>query len=250
MTHRSLSRRRGGRGLYRRLGSVVGVLLAALVPALGACSAPVAEPSEYRLPWPAGQAERVLQGPLAVDGVSGACTSGCATHRDEGMHDAVDFDLPEGTTVLAARSGTVGLAQGSWSPSHCGGLTAIADPPAGYLVNPLMGNQANFVRIDHGDGTSALYLHLRDVAPAILAKAKTAGPVGRGEMLGHSGKTGLTQCRPHLHFQVEDTVAADWFTTSVPFAFGDRDVVSRAPGAVPVENETYVSDNVPASAPG
>ncbi len=209
-----------------------------------------ASAAAYRLPWPAGSAERVLQGVLTMDSVSGACTSGCATHRDDGMQFALDFDLAEGTPVLVARGGTVGLAQGGWSPSHCGGLTSIADPPPGYLVNGLMGNQANFVRIDHGDGTSALYLHLRDVAPAILEKAKSRGNVGQGEMLGHSGKTGLTQCRPHLHFQVENTVAADWFTPSVPVSFADRAVTRDAPGGVPVEGRSYVSDNVPAAATG
>ena len=233
-------RRRGSR---RQRGPLAVPLLAGASLLVGACSAPATKPSEYRLPWEAGQAERVLQGPLEVDAVNGICVSGCTTHRDEGMQFAVDFDLPEGTAVLAARSGTVGLAQGSWSPSHCGGLTALDNAPPGYLVDALMGNQANFVRVDHGDGTSALYLHLHDVAPAILAKARTGGPVERGEVLGHSGKTGLTQCRPHLHFQVESTVAADWFTASVPFAFGDRDVVSRVPTGLPAENDVYVSDN-------
>ncbi len=185
-----------------------------------------------------------------MDAVSGTCTSGCTTHRDEGMHDAWDFDLPEGTPVLAARGGTVGLAQGSWSPSHCGGLTAIDNPPPGYLVNALMGNQANLVRIDHGDETSALYLHLRDVSPAILAKAKGGGAVGQGEVLGHSGKTGLTQCRPHLHFQVESTVPSDWFTASMPIAFADRDVVGRTPNGMPAEGQVYGSDNVPATPTG
>lgn len=91
---------------------------------------------------------------------------------------------------------------------------------------------------------------MQDVAPAILAKAKSGGAVAQGEVIGRSGKTGLTQCRPHLHFQVENTVTADWFTASVPVAFTDRDVVSRVPNGVPAEGDAYVSDNVPATATG
>jgi murein DD-endopeptidase MepM/ murein hydrolase activator NlpD len=226
----------------------VAAVLAVTVAGCGGAEAS-SSAAAYRLPWPAGSAEPVLQGVLTTDPVSGSCTSGCATHRDDGMHFALDFGLPEGTPVLAARGGTVGLAQGSWSPSHCGGLTPIADPPPGYLVNGLMGNQANFVRIDHGDGTSALYMHLRDVTPAILQKAQSGGTVAQGEMLGSSGKTGLTQCRPHLHFQVEDTVPADWFTASQPVSFADAAVTRDAPDGVPVEGRSYVSDNVPSGAP-
>jgi len=100
------------------------------------------------------------------------------------------------------------------------------------------------VEIDHGDGTSALYLHLSTVSPDIERKAKTGERVERGEVLGLSGRTGYTQCEPHLHFQVESSVKADWFTTSLPVSFADQDVLSRAPKGVPVEGESYVSDNI------
>lgn len=202
----------------------------------------------YLLPWAAGDAYPVLQGIEVTEPLTGACSSGCATHSDEGMHLALDFDLPEGTGVLAARGGTVALAQGSWRPDHCGGLAApAADAPAGFVVSPLIGNEANLVVIDHGDGTSALYLHLSEVAAGILDKARTGAPVQVGELLGRSGRTGLTQCEPHLHFQVERSVRADWFTESLPVAFTDPDVADRTTNGVPVEGETYVSANVPAS---
>ena len=151
--------------------------------------------------------------------------------------------------MLAARGGTVGLVVDSWSPGHCGGLAPVADPPAGFLVDPLMGNQANLVRIDHGDGTSALYLHLSSVSEDIERKVKTGEPVAQGEVLGRSGRTGLTLCRPHLHFQVEITVHADWFTTSLPIRFSDQDVASRTSDGVPVEGESYQSDNVKGGTP-
>ncbi len=174
------------------------------------------------------------------------CTSGCSTHDDDAMRFALDFDLPEGTPVLAARAGTVALANGSWPADHCGDVSASAagHPEAG-IVSQFIGNEANFVEIDHGDGTSALYLHLSAVSPEIERKAKTGERVAQGEVLGLSGKTGYTQCVPHLHFQVETSVKADWFTDSLPVSFADHDVVSRTPDGVPVEGESYVSDNIP-----
>jgi hypothetical protein len=64
-------------------------------------------------------------------------------------------------------------------------------------------------------------------------------------VLGLSGKTGFTQCVPHLHFQVETSVRADWFTTSLPVSFSDHDVVVRTVDGVPVEGESYHSENIP-----
>lgn len=198
--------------------------------------------SPYKLPWASGpaNAHAVLQGNAAV-GPAGGCVSGCGTHNDESMRYAWDFDLPEGTEVLAARGGTVALMNGSWRPDHCGGVTDFGE---GQVTSPFIGNEANFVLIDHGDGTSALYLHLSTVSQGIERKARTGEPVAQGEVLGLSGKTGFTQCRPHLHFQVENSVRADWFTTSQPVSFADQDVVAREPTGVPAEGQTYVSDNV------
>jgi murein DD-endopeptidase MepM/ murein hydrolase activator NlpD len=184
----------------------------------------------------------VIQGYYA-SGPFGDCTSGCVTHGDPDQHFAWDFDLPEGTEVLAARSGTVAVAIGSWGSDHCGGLSA-SDAGDG-TASQFMGNETNLVEIAHGDGTSALYLHLSHVSPGVERKAKTGEPVQQGEVLGTSGKTGYTRCVPHLHFQVEASVSGDWFTTSIPISFGDQDVVTRAADGAPVEGESYVSDNVP-----
>ena len=79
----------------------------------------------------------------------------------------------------------------------------------------------------------------------IERKAKSGERVEQGEVLGLSGKTGYTQCAPHLHFQVEASAKADWFTTSLPVSFTDHDVAARTPDGVPVEGESYASDNIP-----
>jgi len=197
--------------------------------------------SAYKLPWAAGGSHSVMQGNyLAQD--MGGCVSGCGTHNDDAMRFAWDFDLPEGTQVLAARGGTVALMNGNWRADHCGGRN---ESEAGPITSELIGNEANFVQIAHGDGTSALYLHLSEVAPAIERKAVTGALVLQGELLGLSGRTGYTQCVPHLHFQVERSVRADWFTTSLPISFADPDVVSRTPLGVPEQGQAYVSDNAP-----
>ena len=228
---------------WKRRGATTAVaatLLGAAV-ACGQAGAAGAGPSAYRLPWKAGQQETVLQGNSRFDEWQ-QCISGCSTHNDDAMRFALDFDLPEGTSVLAARAGSVALANGSWPADHCGGVSASA---AGGVVSKSIGNEANFVEIDHGDGTSALYLHLSSVSPDIERKAKTGERAEQGKVLGLSGRTGYTQCVPHLHFQVEAGVKADWFTDTLPVSFTDHDVVARTPDGVPVEGESYVSDNGP-----
>ena len=87
---------------------LAGALLASI---LASCGQAEPEASGYLLPWPGGSAYQVMQGPLVVDSL-GICSSGCGSHRDQDGQHAWDFDLPEGTPVLAARAGTVGLVAG------------------------------------------------------------------------------------------------------------------------------------------
>ena len=218
---------------------------AAALLAIDALSAPTAV---YHLPWAAGpdSAERVLQGNHVIDAF-GVCQSGCGTHSDRSQWYAWDFDLPEGTPVLAARAGAVSLVDDNWPADHCGSLRVGSDSGVGGAPSNI-GNEANFVEIDQGDGTSALYLHLSRVDPAVLADARTGQPVRAGDRLGWSGRTGNTGCHPHLHFQVEYTVPADWFTYSLPVVFADADVLRHDPSGIPQEGATYISDNQPTSA--
>ena len=230
---------------WRRLGvALTGVLLAGV---LASCGSSDAAATGYLLPWAGGQSHQVMQGPLVVDAHGRAAPPVAeAIGTRTGSMPGISI-CRKGTPVLAARGGTVGLVVGSWSADHCGGVSPVADQPPGYVVNELMGNQANLVRIDHGDGTSALYLHLRAIDPVIEAKVKSGEPVAQGERLGLSGKTGMTGCVPHLHFQVETTVRADWYTTSLPINFADPDVLAHSPDGVPAEGARYISGNAPTS---
>ncbi|MET0865087.1 MAG: M23 family metallopeptidase [Nakamurella sp.] len=227
--------------LRLRHGQSVAWLAAVLLFMAAGCSAAPAAPTTYLLPWAAGSSHLVLQGNYTADAL-GHCLTGCGTHDDDSMRYAWDFDLPEGTEVVAARAGTVALANGSWPAGHCGG---VAPGQAGNVISELVGNEANFVEIDHGDGTSALYLHLSSVSEEIERKAKTGQAVVQGELLGLSGKTGYTQCSPHLHFQVQPSVKADWFTDSLSISFADPDVTTRNPTGHPVEGDSYISANEP-----
>lgn len=155
----------------------------------------------YKLPWSnsLGKVD-VLQG-----------NDNKPTHKAEyNMKYAFDFDLPEGTPVLAARGGTISYVQ--TDKSACG--------------EQELENKANYVVVDHGDGTSALYLHLQSV------EVQKGQKVVQGQVLGYSGKTGWTKssaggsCIPHLHFQVQKTTNS-WFGESIPICFDEVGVPER-----------------------
>lgn len=121
---------------------------------------------------------------------------GSAVHRVEEFY-ALDFAMPEGTPVLAARAGVVALVQD--------GLDGAA--PEGELVG-----RANLVVVAHADGTLASYGYLRrGVAVAV------GDSVARGQLLAYSGSGGSPPS-PHLHFHVGTRlIASQGRTIRVPF---------------------------------
>jgi len=58
-------------------------------------------------------------------------------------------------------------------------------------------NEANYVLIDHKDGTSALYLHLQKDSIVV----KEGEEVVQGQKIGKADSSGYVT-NPHLHFQV------------------------------------------------
>jgi murein DD-endopeptidase MepM/ murein hydrolase activator NlpD len=58
---------------------------------------------------------------------------------------------------------------------------------------------ANYVVVDHGDGTSSVYLHLD--GHSLDASVRCGAPVRQGQRLAVAGATGWAT-GPHLHFQV------------------------------------------------
>jgi murein DD-endopeptidase MepM/ murein hydrolase activator NlpD len=126
----------------------------------------------YRLPWQQGEHYPVSQaygGPIT-------------THTDRSSRFAVDFSLPEGTPVLAARTGMVVNLEDYFS----------AGAPDKALLD-----KVNFVDILHDDGTIATYAHLAERSVVV----HLGQLVFAGEKLGLSGSTGYSS-GPHLHFAV------------------------------------------------
>jgi murein DD-endopeptidase MepM/ murein hydrolase activator NlpD len=130
----------------------------------------------YALPFKPGTSRRVIQG-----------YEGRLSHRDIDRY-AVDFAMPEGTLVCAARDGVVVDLKESMDAA---GTDEKESPPP------------NFVSILHSDGTIGEYLHLQRGGVLVhIGQRVTAGtPIAR------SGNTGYSS-RPHLHFGVYSAVDA------------------------------------------
>jgi murein DD-endopeptidase MepM/ murein hydrolase activator NlpD len=124
----------------------------------------------YRLPYAADSSFPVIQG-------YGAKLS----HRGAERF-TVDFGMPVGTRVHAAREGIVVLVE----DSHSAGC-ARED----------CGRFANFVVVLHPDGTTGEYFHLERGSAAVRVGERVA----RGQWLARSGNTGFSTA-PHLHFGV------------------------------------------------
>ncbi|GGD35971.1 peptidoglycan DD-metalloendopeptidase family protein [Pseudoxanthomonas indica] len=132
----------------------------------------VAQDYDYRLPFDYGRV-RVDQGP-----------GGSFSHNDAQNRYAVDFAVPVGTPILAAREGMV--------------MQVESDFDKAGLNKEKYGGRANFIRILHGDGTMALYAHLKPEG----VQVREGQYVRKGQRIGLSGNTGLSTA-PHLHFVVQ-----------------------------------------------
>lgn len=143
--------------------------------------------ARYRLPFADGLRFLVSQAP----------GGSAQTHTTRDTADAVDFAMPAGTPVVAARAGVVMQVV-----QHHG--EGRNDPA--YL------DRANLVRILHDDGTWADYAHLQRAS----ARVKPGQRVAAGAALALSGNSGYTS-GPHLHFAVKRNQGGD--IVSVPVRF-------------------------------
>lgn len=123
--------------------------------------------------------------PLASDGARiDQGYGGTFSHDDAENLYAVDFAVPVGTPVLAARGGVVMQVQDGHA--HTG------------LDRGAYAGRANFVRLLHPDGAMSLYAHLQPGGVLV----RPGQPVAAGQRIGLSGNTGFTT-GPHLHFVVQ-----------------------------------------------
>src|SRR5688572_16405089 len=123
---------------------------------------------EYDLPFKKGAEYRVVQG-----------YGGLFSHSNIA---ALDFAMPPGTPIYAARAGTIY----SYKDNNDEG-----GPFSEYK------NKANYIIIRHNDGSFGCYWHLQK--NGVLVKH---GQVSKGQQIGFSGASGFI-LRPHLHFSVK-----------------------------------------------
>lgn len=125
-------------------------------------------PHTYELPYPPGRAYRIDQG-----------FDGAFSHKGR---NALDFALPEGALVTAARGGEV--------------VKVVSEHSQGGAEERFRG-RANKVWVLHADGTFGCYAHFREGG----IKVRVGQIVKVGDPIGEAGATGFAQ-GPHLHFEV------------------------------------------------
>jgi murein DD-endopeptidase MepM/ murein hydrolase activator NlpD len=160
-----------------RLTVVVILLLISTYLIFRFYSSPVSQntdPYVYELPYAKGSRHKIIQG-----------YGGLFSHYHVA---ALDFEMPEGTPIHAAREGNVYSYRDN---NREGG------PFSKYK------RKANYIMIQHPDGSIGCYWHLKQ--HGVVVKK---GAVAKGQLIGYSGNTGFT-LRPHLHFSVKRVLSYD-----------------------------------------
>jgi murein DD-endopeptidase MepM/ murein hydrolase activator NlpD len=148
---------------------------------------PVSRSSQYILPYAKGEAYPIIQ-------------ENCATQEHPWTHYgnlkfAYNFGMPVGTSIIAARAGTVVFVRDNFTDNDHGK------------------NQGNAIVLLHEDGTYALYAHITNKG----SKVKVGQIVKQGDRIAFSGNSGKSPL-PHLHFQVNE--CGDFNTCqSIPVSF-------------------------------
>jgi murein DD-endopeptidase MepM/ murein hydrolase activator NlpD len=127
----------------------------------------------YQLPYGPGRKFKVTQG-----------YNGRFSHTGANQY-AIDWQMPEGTLVCAARGGIVVRVK---DDSDTGGPSMDYD------------RYNNYILIRHEDGTLGHYCHLQKGGCLV----KVGQTVAAGDVIAHSGSTGFSS-GPHLHFCVFKT---------------------------------------------
>lgn len=148
----------------------------------------------YELPYDEGSAFKVTQTFL-----------GRVSHQEA---YAVDFEMPEGTPVRAARGGVV---------------CDIVDYNSETGNTEDFKQKGNFIFILHDDGTIGCYFHIQYNG----ADAAVGERVAAGQRIGRSGNVGFST-GPHLHFSVMRPIDA-YTSYSYPIRFRAEEGIINFP---------------------
>ncbi len=127
--------------------------------------------------------------------VDGPVYSRFGSRGEGGWHTGIDITVPDGTDVRAARDGSVTFAG-------------------------RQGRYGILVILEHGDGTTTWYAHLR------AARARVGRTVRRGDIVGTTGRTG-NSTGPHLHFEIRSEGKP---VDPLPFLAGQEDANRASQG--------------------
>ena len=154
----------------------------------------------YRVPYAVGTAHPVSQTYPVSD-----------THRTRDSMYAVDFAMPVGTDIVAARDGVV--------------FDVASTNFKGGPDEDQYADLANLVRILHDDGTFAVYAHLN----WNTIRVRPGDRVTAGQYIADSGNTGFTS-GPHLHFAVQRNLGMRIESLPVTFRGADGQPVQPETG--------------------
>jgi murein DD-endopeptidase MepM/ murein hydrolase activator NlpD len=171
---------------------------------------PALDPNAFYLPLTCGSMAEISQGNF-----------GGLSHQGQSAY-AFDFAIPLGTPLVAIAEGVVTHLYdqtGPGDPCYDGGGSACI-------------TEANFVTLEHADGTLSIYAHLQQVHVSI------GDTVGVGQTVGLSGSTGYST-GPHAHVaRMEGCGSSHCQSIEVRFA----DVEGNG---IPETGDTVVSGNCP-----
>ncbi len=156
-------------------------------PPLGAPPDPSLAGPDLQTPWPCGQVETCTQG---HNGGSHTGTSAWAW----------DFAQQDGEEIWAASAGVVSHLRMNMTNGGC---------------DPAFSSDANYITVDHGDGTSIVYVHMQPNSSPL----SVGDTVEVGDLVARVGETGYA-CGAHLHMQVQETCGA-YYCQSLSGNFAD-----------------------------
>jgi len=143
----------------------------------------------YSLPFPKQKSYVVLQG-----------NNGVFSHYGSFSENAIDFKMPVGDTICAARNGYV---------------VRVVEHNTKQGFDESYRDYANFITLYHEDGTYSQYVHLKKNGALVNVNQY----IKQGEPIGLSGHTGWST-EPHLHFAVFKVLPFEF--VSIPIIINNK----------------------------